>query len=905
MFLLTSFLDLPISAIRKRWKYLNLVLVGISIWCGGQAFGQSEALFLPNRARVEGFGQAVVNTGRYVAVGAPDDGVKGNNAGAVYVFDAETRSLVSKIYGYQTSAGARFGSSIAISGSILVVGSPGKQGGQGEMSWYSFPSGTPIGVFPGFYMSARSFGASLAMSGSLVAIGAPETTVILKQAGQPDQTFLRAGIVVALDLRNYLFVREYKAADPEEGALFCTSVACDGNQILVGAPRASGLGGAEQGAAYLFDFALPGSTAQLGKIQPPEGQAGEQFGSSLVLESGTAFIGAPLRANATGAVYPMSLAGLSLQAPLLGSQAGDQFGAGLSLNRSRLAVGAPGDSSNAEGAGAVWYYAKTTNLSGAARVTPSNFQAGEGFGRHVSLAGDSLAVAATLRISDSLTRGAVHRLPGYPLNLGLEPVYTKGQEAPNLPGALLQKAIRAQWSANDVPIVLAPVLNPKGKGIWSFDALMPTRLLSTDQSLGSGPEIISDVFEHHSNSVRYGITRVGLKGPGVNASNRQAVLFGGQPLLRTGSPLPGGPGATVKTFGPILQSLASGQIQMKLNASRSLGTNASNDSLLWVMRPAIGDWLEKSLIIREGITTTTTNAVTVTLGEISPHTAIAQEENQENPHYALVAGLIAPTTSNQALFVDQTDSPTLSRGQAAPGGGTFQTFLGVTLQADHYLVHATLRTGSGVTTNTNEGLWSNRNGSAELVLRKGTTTPGLPEGVSVRKFLAYALAETGVVLAHCQMGGRGINTRNDVVLLMVESDGKVTTLEAEGNGLSDTSGGRINVMQRLDVADDGSYQLLASLSGTSVASNQALLQGKAISSAIRPRVLVRKNDLLTGFSSRIRAIEITPSSRVTGALGGGLQRTLSPGGALGTRSLITLEFLDKSQALYQHGTVAD
>jgi hypothetical protein len=155
------------------------------------------------------------------------------------------------------------------------------------------------------------------------------------------------------------------------------------------------------------------------------------------------------------------------------------------------------------------------------------------------------------------------------------------------------------------------------------------------------------------------------------------------------------------------------------------------------------------------------------------------------------------------------------------------------------------------------------------------------------------------------MGGRGINTRNDVVLLMVESDGKVTTLEAEGNGLSDTSGGRINVMQRLDVADDGSYQLLASLSGTSVASNQALLQGKAISSAIRPRVLVRKNDLLTGFSSRIRAIEITPSSRVTGALGGGLHRTLSPGGALGTRSLITLEFLDKSQALYQHGTVAD
>jgi hypothetical protein len=853
------------------WARLGLLLVGVVFWGGEGAWGQQGAVFLPNRARVEGFGEAVVNTGRYVVVGAPQDGTKGTNAGAVYVYEANSRRLVRKIYGYLASAGARFGSSIAVSGGTLVVGSPGKQGGQGEMSWHSFPAGTPLGVFPGSAIGVRGFGAAVGMSGSLLAIGAPETTVKHGPEGQPEQNLAAAGVMVALDLRNPFGYRYYVAADPQEGARFGASVACDGTMVLTGAPFASGAGGAEQGAVYLFDFALPGSTNQVGKLQAAEGQAGDQFGSSLAFESGRGFIGAPLRAGAAGAVYPMRLADQTLGAPVLGGQAGDRFGAGLALNRSRLAVGAPGDSGDAEGAGAVWYYAEAADLSQVVRVTASDSQAGEGFGSRVSLAGDSLAASARLRVSNSLARGAVHWLPGFPLNLELQLVYSRGQEAPDVLGAQLQKAIRAQWSAEGQPVVLAPMLAPRGKGVWAFDAVQSRNLLVTGSLLGSGPEVISDIVEHQSNSERYGITQVVLKGSGVRSSNRQAVLFGEEALLRTGSPLPGAPGDTVKAFGPILQSWAFGQIPMKMTANKMLGTNASNDSLLWLSRPAVGDWLASSLVIREGVTATT-EEVPETLGEISLHTAIAQEEDEEDPRYALVAGLIAPTVSNQALFLNQTESPELRRGGEAPGGGTFQTFLGVTLLADQYLVRATLKTGVGVSTSTNEGLWSNRNGTVELVLRKGTAAAGLPDGVSVRKFLAYALTETGVVVARCQMGGRGISGKNDMVLLMVETDGKVSILEAESNGVSDVSGGRINVMQRLDVAVDGSYQLLASLGGTAAGSNQVLLQGNAIPSALRPRVLIRKNDLIAGLPSRIRSIAITPASRATGALGGACRR---------------------------------
>jgi len=908
MFFLMTLLNRPIKTTGMGLRRLGLLLVALVFGGVEVAWGQNGEVFLPNRARVEGFGEAVVNTGRYVVVGAPQDGTKGTNAGAVYVFDANSRRLVRKIYGYLASAGARFGSSIAVSGGTLVVGSPGKQGGQGEMSWHSFPAGTPLGVFPGSAIrpegapiSVRGFGAAVAMSGSLLAIGAPESLVKHTPEGQPEQNLAAAGVMVALDLRNPFGYRYYVAADPQEGARLGYSVACDGTLVLTGAPLANGAGGEEQGAVYLFDFALPGSTNQVGKWQAADGQAGDQFGSSLAFESGRAFVGAPLRAGATGAVYPLRLAALALEAPLLGGQAGDRFGAGLALNRSRLAVGAPGDSGDAAGAGAVWYYAEADDLSQVVRVTASDAQAGEGFGSQVSLTGDSLAVSAKMRVSNSLARGAVHWLPGYLLNLELQLVYSRGQEAPGVPGALLQRAIRAQWSAEGLPVVLAPMLAPKGKGVWAFGAMPPRNLLATGSLLGSGPEVISDIVEHQSNSERYGITQVVLKGSGVRSSNRQAVLFGEEMLLRTGSPLPGAPGDTVKTFGPILQSRAFGQIQMKMTPNRMLGTTASNDSLLWLSRPAVGDWLASSLVIREGVTTTA-EEVPETLGEISPHTAIAQEEGEEAPRYALVAGLIAPTASNQALFLNQTDSPELRRGGEAPGGGTFQTFLGVTLLADQYLVRATLKTGGGVTAGTNEGLWSNRNGTAELVLRKGTAAVGLPNGVSVRKFLAYALTETGVVVARCQMGGRGISSKNDMVLLMVETDGKVSILEAESNGVSDASGGRINVMQRLDVAVDGSYQLLASLGGTAAGSNQVLLQGKALPSALRPRVLIRKNDLIAGLPNRIRSITITPASRATGALGGGLPTTLVAGAA-GPRSLVTLEFLDKSVGLYQQGLV--
>jgi len=869
----------------RLWAMLGLGL----LLAGGEVRG--DGVFFPSGAKEDGFGAAVVNTGRYVVVGAPLDDTRGTNAGAVYVFDAVTQRLLRKLYGYQASAGARFGSSVGLSGGVLVVGSPGKAGGQGEMSWHSFPAGAALGVFPGSIAGGGGFGSSIAISGTLVAVGAPNW-VGAGQAG--------AGRVTVFDLRNPFWNGFYSAPVAEAGARFGATVACDGTVILVGAPGEDGPQGADQGAVYAFDFSLVGRTEPVAKMVASLGQAGDEFGASLAFGAGRAFIGAPQAADETGAIYPVTVNGFVLGAALPGAAVGDRFGAGLALNRSRLVVGVPGASvGDVAGAGAIWYYPDAEALVEPEVITAAEPQAGAGFGAGVSVGGEMLVAVAPSQNSLDLARGAAHWFSGFALDLALVEVYSKGQEATGASPALLQPAIQAQWDPAGVPIVLAPLLSPKGKGIWSFASRSPSRIRVIGDVLQDSTATFSDLREMWNNGSRYGMTRVVLRGTGVTAANRNAILFGDVAALRTGSTAAELNADTVRTIGAVGQSLAFGQAHLKLNPSRERGTSAANDSVLWMYRPAVGDWETRCVAIREGMTVTTGD-VTEAIGEILPHAAITQEDEAAEPGFALVAALGTQAASNQAFFMNGVDAPVLRRGGVAPGGGTYLSFLGVNLQGDRYLVRATLRTGSGVTTRNNEGLWSNRGGSNELVLRKGVAATGLPTGVTVRRFYEYALLESGVVIARCQMTGRGIGGGNDMVLLMMAGDGQVRVLEAEGNGLSDSAGGRISVMQRLDVAGDGSYQLLASLGGAPASSNQALLQGMAAVGANRPLVVIRKNDLVFGLPDRIRSIGILPGTRPTGALGGGLPTTLMSS-AEGPVSLVSLELVNRAAALYRLG----
>jgi len=82
----------------------------------------------------DNFGRAISISGDYIAAGAPFEDTGGANAGAAYLFERSGTSW-AQVIKYQSSdiaAGDKFGSSVAVSGEIVVIGAPVESAGGTE-----------------------------------------------------------------------------------------------------------------------------------------------------------------------------------------------------------------------------------------------------------------------------------------------------------------------------------------------------------------------------------------------------------------------------------------------------------------------------------------------------------------------------------------------------------------------------------------------------------------------------------------------------------------------------------------------------------------------------------------------------------------------------------------------------
>ena len=87
--------------------------------------GQQLAKLLPNDgAQFDLFGYSVALSSTTAIVGSKQDDDNGNASGSAYLFDATTGQQVDKLLPSDGAANDLFGSSVAISGNLAVVGSP-------------------------------------------------------------------------------------------------------------------------------------------------------------------------------------------------------------------------------------------------------------------------------------------------------------------------------------------------------------------------------------------------------------------------------------------------------------------------------------------------------------------------------------------------------------------------------------------------------------------------------------------------------------------------------------------------------------------------------------------------------------------------------------------------------------
>ena len=183
------------------------------------------------------FGLSVALYGGTVYVGAPGQSVAGaTNSGYVYAMNVTTGA---KVWATSGAAGQRLGGTLALSGDLLLVGAPagnlsGRPSLSGSATLINRRTGASLDIFELSGSEANDrFGAAVAISGTLVAIGAP---------GKGSSSLNSEGVVMLMDIAdtNTPVIATLACPDLQLYTEFGSSVAITRETVLVGSPGFNG-----------------------------------------------------------------------------------------------------------------------------------------------------------------------------------------------------------------------------------------------------------------------------------------------------------------------------------------------------------------------------------------------------------------------------------------------------------------------------------------------------------------------------------------------------------------------------------------------------------------------------------------------------------------------------------------
>ncbi len=297
---------------------------------------------------------------------------------------ASAQCLVTRLPPSDLPNSAHFGRSADLDGTTLLVGAFKADGvALGTGAAYVFANtgtwGEQQKIQLPFGVPGDEFGLSVSLDGDRAAIGAPG----------------RIGIAGADQGAVYVFERNggvwtesamIVALDAAAGDEFGTSVALDGDTLVVGAVNDVGFSGGVTGSAYVFIHSA-GQWLQQSKLLASDGQQGDDFGAVIGLSGDTAAVGAPVNGSVRGAVYVYERVGTTWteQAKLVAGDAqdGDQLGWSVAVAGDVVISGAPFvDASR----GAAYVFRRTAGTwSEEARLVAWDRAVDDAFGSSVAL----------------------------------------------------------------------------------------------------------------------------------------------------------------------------------------------------------------------------------------------------------------------------------------------------------------------------------------------------------------------------------------------------------------------------------------------------------------------------------------------------------------------------------------
>jgi hypothetical protein len=222
---------------------------------GAKAWAQGQKILAESSHKNDSFGSSLALAGDVALVGARFwHDARGKGVGAVYVLQREGQTWRQKqvLTASDGKPNARFGSSIALSGNVALIGADqddGKANTSGAAyvfvrqgaQWVERQKLTaPVAH------EAGRFGMSVALSPNSAIVAADQAQNAAQERTGSVHVFLRAG--QRWPLQQTVFVD-----DGKQGDYFGAAVAISGRDVLVGAPGRDGHG-ADTGTSYLFSL---------------------------------------------------------------------------------------------------------------------------------------------------------------------------------------------------------------------------------------------------------------------------------------------------------------------------------------------------------------------------------------------------------------------------------------------------------------------------------------------------------------------------------------------------------------------------------------------------------------------------------------------------------------------------
>ena len=269
---------------------------------GADNWGQIRKIAASDKADSDGFGFSVSIDGQTIIVGSDGEDGAGTDRGAAYIFAKDQGGVdnwgqVAKVVSADPGNGDRFGYSVSLAGDFAVVGAP-KEDADGTDRGAAYMFARDLGgldawglvkrLEPGTPSDNSWFGNSVAIEGSLAVVGAA-----WEDGGGTDRgaAYVFSRDAGGADLWGQ--IKQLVASDRTDGDFFGYSVNLNGANVVIGASWAEG-GGTERGQAYVFSKDEGGvdNWGEVQRLRASDGANQDWFGWSIAISGSYILVGA-------------------------------------------------------------------------------------------------------------------------------------------------------------------------------------------------------------------------------------------------------------------------------------------------------------------------------------------------------------------------------------------------------------------------------------------------------------------------------------------------------------------------------------------------------------------------------------------------------------------------------------